>query len=61
MLAQFMYDLREQEEFCSGKDLSQFFEVQTGDPSPSGKTEIHDASARAFYDACVEAQNFNNK
>ena len=45
MKAQFLYDLREKHEFCSGSDLHDFFQEQTGDPSPSGKVAIDVAAA----------------
>jgi hypothetical protein len=40
MKVQQLYDLREEFLFCSGKDLSDFFQAQLGDGSPSGYREI---------------------
>lgn len=48
MLAQFLYDLREEYGFCSGNDLHRFFEKETGEPSPSGYAEIDGVAAREF-------------
>ena len=48
MIAQKLYDFREEWEFCSGVDLHGFFETQVGDPSPSGKVEINPVEATRF-------------
>lgn len=60
MNAQFMYDLREKYEFCSGTDLSEFFDQEVGDPSPKGKAKINNVSALNFVTQCVCAIEKNN-
>ena len=52
MKAQKMYELRERTGFCAGTDLHDFFEAQTGDPSPKGRVEIDESAAQAFVNEC---------
>lgn len=58
--AQALYDLREMTEFCSGTDLHQFFESQTGDPSPAGNVTVSAADASRFVTAAADAVTNNN-
>lgn len=53
MKAQRLYDLREEFEFCSGKDLHEFFRETVGEPSPSGRAEIDRVAAESFVDDSV--------
>lgn len=60
MKAQLLYDLREEIEFCSGNDLHEFFEQQTGNPSPSGRIEVDADESRKFIASCLEAMKDNS-
>lgn len=60
MKAQTLYDLRDQEQFCSGSELSEFFAAQTGDPSPSGNVEINTAAAQKFVADCCDTMAHNS-
>ena len=61
MDAQFMYDLREEYEFCSGNDLHEFFGQEAGEMSPSGKTKINRKRAIKFVEDCAKVISHNNK
>jgi len=58
--AQFLYDLREKYEFCSGNDLSEFFRETLGEPSPSGKKHINKRDAAIFVWGCCRAIEHNS-
>lgn len=60
MRAQFLYDFREEWEFCSGEDLHEFFREQVGGPSPSGRVEIDAEEARGFVLGCLRAEEHNS-
>ena len=55
MLAQKLYNFREEFETFSGQDLHEFFNEQVGDPSPSGYVEIDTDFADKFVSASIEA------
>jgi hypothetical protein len=48
MLAQYLYDFREEFELCGGDDLANFFYQQTGNPSPSGNVRVDADAAMEF-------------
>jgi hypothetical protein len=56
---QALYDFREKYEFCSGQDLSKFFEETVGDPSPSGEGEIDARKTYDFVYSCAKAIRHN--
>lgn len=63
MIAQNLYDLRDEYEFCSGEELHEFFLQTVGEPSPSGRVEISGTgflAARIFVDECYRALIHNN-
>jgi hypothetical protein len=59
--AQALYDLRDEFEFCDGKDLHSFFLEKTGDPSPSGNVPVDRREAEVFVAECVRAVQMNNQ
>ena len=58
--AQKLYDFREEVEFCSAADLSEFFQRQTGDPSPDGAAEISLSAANEFIVSSLESMTWNS-
>ena len=60
MNAQFLYDFHEKWEFCNGNDLHEFFRVETGDPSPPGKTEIAAWAVTYFIRTSLKSMKFNS-
>ena len=60
MKVQLLYDLRNEIEFCNGKDLSEFFQAQTGEPSPKGSAQVDPDEARKFIASCLEAMKWNS-
>lgn len=59
MEAQVLYDLREGTAFCSGTDLHEFFNSETGNPSPSGRVEIDGDAALVFIAKSCEQLKAN--
>lgn len=60
MKAQDCYDLRNDVEFCSGSDLSEFFLEQTGDASINGDADIDLQKFSIFVGRCMRAIDHNN-
>lgn len=63
MNAQTLYDLREKYEFCSGTDLSDFFQRALYNPAPFGKTELSDGQkwlAHEFVTVSLKAMAHNS-
>lgn len=60
MIAQLLYDLRNEIEFCDGKDLQEFFQAQTGEDSPKGSAQIDPDEARKFIAKCLGAMEWNS-
>jgi hypothetical protein len=60
MKAQILYDWREDSEFCSGSELSEFFASACGEPSPSGHVEIDSGRAVEFVNAMLDKMENNS-
>ena len=60
MRAQTLYDFRDEYEFCSGQDLSEFFREVVGSPSPTGQTNVHADEADKFVCSSIEAMAWNS-
>ena len=60
MNAQFLYDFRENWEFCSGTDLSEFFVKETGDPSLRGRVKVNQTTVVNFILSCLKSMRSNS-
>ena len=58
---QTMSDLREEFEFCSGRELQDWFAANLGTPAPSGREPIpHPIMAWSFIKRCCDAMERNS-
>lgn len=59
--AQYLYNLREEFNFCSGEELFHFFTKQLGEPCPSGYRRIDKMEAYNFINKMCDIFERNNK